>query len=481
MTSSYFRSPILALALGALYTSPAFAATNQFRGVNWADPRDNFQAGVIYVSGLSMSDTYASASATADGVVGQFVTKLGTNSVRLPINEATVSEFWNTYTGAIDAALTKGSVILCYWSTAGSKVRDTTKFWAMWATVTAKYGNNPNVYFEVFNEPIAYAKNDIANLYADWLTRYGSVPRSRVILDGTGYAQNVPDIAADSRFDGCPLAVHEYSMFEDSSWTSESQWVSHFKAEVGSYADRTVCTEWGGPMSTGSKNGVMYGPQDYDSPPGSYFVAYVRAVTGQLRAWNMGSFYWAGLKDGDWYSMTTKSGNGATTTLSVANQSGLNRLKYSWTPSAAGGTESAGAGSGGASSGAGGGGFGGTAGGVHAGGSAGTAGIGPGASDGGAAEASGGVATGAGGGGSIGTGDGTNEAAGSAPIDVGAAGSNNGAAGGGTTAAEAAHDSSGCSCAIANTRRDSPMLPGLLALLWCAGSRRRGRAARDRA
>ena len=40
---------------------------------------------------------------------------------------------------------------------------------------------------------------------------------------------------------------------------------------------------------------------------GNCCEAYIRGISSELRAWNMGSFYWAGLKDGDWYSMTTRS------------------------------------------------------------------------------------------------------------------------------------------------------------------------------
>src|SRR5206468_9829411 len=87
------------------------ASTSQFRGVNWADQRDNFVNGVLYVSGLSSSDTYASAATVADRVVGQMYSITGANTVRMPINEPTVSSYWGTYTGAIDAALVKGNVI----------------------------------------------------------------------------------------------------------------------------------------------------------------------------------------------------------------------------------------------------------------------------------------------------------------------------------------------------------------------------------
>lgn len=307
----------------------AQVSTNQFKGVNWADPRDNFQSGVLYLSGLSSTDTYNSAAVVADRVIGQFVTKLGSNSVRMPINEATVSSYWNTYTGAIDVALTKGKVILCFWSSSsGAKPSDITAFWAMWKKVVDKYGSNPNCYFEVFNEPSGYSKTDLLNLYDTWLKNYPTVPQGHIILDGSGLAMNVPDVGADARFNKCLLAVHDYSFF--ASYTTEQQWRNHLKSFVGAYSNRTVMTEFGAPMKAGTKNGINYGVQDYNSPPGTYFVAYLRGMTSQLREWNMGSFYWPGLRDNDWYSLTTRTGSGANISLSVNNQSGLDRVHYAW-------------------------------------------------------------------------------------------------------------------------------------------------------
>ena len=372
---------VIAICLGA---AGASATTNQFRGVNWADSRDNFQSGVLYVSGLSSSDTYSSALATGTSVMTQFVSKLGANAVRMPINEATVSGYWATYTGAIDAVLSKGSVILCYWDSAKSnKPADMTAFWNMWKTVVDKYGGNANAYFEIFNEPNMYSTTDLISLYSSWLTQFPTVPKSRVILDGTGDAQNVPNIGSASALASCLLAVHDYSFFGSDTMTSASQWVSQFKGEVGNYSDRTVCTEWGGPMSPGSKNGVSYGSLDYSKSPTNYFEAYIQGMSSQLRAWNMGSFYWAGLKDGDWYSMTTRSGTGSSLVLSVPNQSGLAELQNAWTgpaPSGAGGgAGSLGSGTGGAGTGGAGTGGAGTGGQTgHASGAGGTTGTGAG-------------------------------------------------------------------------------------------------------
>jgi len=352
----YSRTGALLSIAISIAATRASATTNQFRGVNWADSRDNFQSGVLYVSGLSSSDTYDSALATGTSVMTQFVSMLDANAVRMPINEPTVSGYWGTYTGAIDAVLSEGSVILCYWDSAKSnKPADMNAFWNMWKTVVDRYGANSNAYFEVFNEPNMYSTTDLISLYSSWLTQFPSVPKSRVILDGTGNAQNVPNVGAASALDGCLLAVHDYSFFGSDTWSSESQWVSQFQGEVGSYADRTVCTEWGGPMSPGSKNGVSYGSLDYGKSPTNYFEAYIRGMSSQLRAWKMGSFYWVGLKDGDWYSMTTRSGTGSSLVLSVPNQSGLLQLQNAWTgpatAGAGGGAGSSGAGTGGANTG----------------------------------------------------------------------------------------------------------------------------------
>jgi hypothetical protein len=410
-------------ALVGLTSSYASAATNQFRGVNWADSRDNFQSGVLYISGLSSTDTYNSALAVGTAIMDQFIAKLGANSVRMPINEATVSQYWSTYTGAIDAVLAKGKVVLGYWDSAKSnKPPDMNAFWNMWKTVVDKYGTNDNAYFEIFNEPNMYSKTDLGTLYNSWLTQFSTVPKGRVILDGTGNAQNVPDVGSDSRLAGCLLAVHDYSFFGSESMTSESDWANHIKGEVGSYADRTICTEWGGPMSPGSKNGKSYDYLDYSKSPTNYFEAYIRGISSQLRAWNMGSFYWPGLRDGDWYSMTIKTGSGANITLSIPNQSGLERLQYAWTGAAPGADAGAGGTTGrdGAAGGAGG------ATGGTTGGSTGSSATGSGGTGAGGANADAGAKNGGAGGTSVGAGG-----AGGVTASGGLAGATNAGSGGG--------------------------------------------------
>ncbi len=318
--------------------SSRLKATDSFLGVNWACPGDNFQSGNLYLSGLSSSDTYNSAATVADRIVGQFVSKLGANSVRMPINETSVNgSYWNTYTGAIDKALSYGKVILCYWSWTRGEPVSMTDWWNMWSTVVNKYGSNSNCYFEVFNEPNMYSNTDLCNLYNEWVNvRFSGISKGRIILDGAGLAVNVSAVGQDSRLNSCLLAVHEYTMFVygRDPYTTEAEWQTHFQNEVGSYASRTVCTEWGYPNSPGTKNNVYYNYIDYNATSGDggggYFYYYARGISKQLRTWSMGSFYWPGLRDGDWYSMTTKTGSGSGIDLSIPNASGLYWLQYAW-------------------------------------------------------------------------------------------------------------------------------------------------------
>ncbi|WP_431886145.1 RICIN domain-containing protein [Micromonospora wenchangensis] len=317
---------------------PAVASTSQFRGLNWADSRDNFVNGVVYVSGLGSADTYTSASTVADRVIGQMYAITGANTVRMPINEPTVASYWGTYTGAIDNALSKGKVILAYWAHSGGRPSNMTAFHQMWDTVVARYGSNTNAYFEVINEPWGYSATDLNNMYYTWLNRYSNIPRGRIILDGTGFATNVVVVGNDTRLNGTLLGVHDYTMNVTPPFEDETSWANHIAGYVGQHASRTVATEWGGPMRRGVKDGIEYDPIDYSGPSGSFFADYLRGVSSYLRSAEMGSVFWPGLRDNDWYSMTSKSGSGSNINLSLVNPSGLTRLRYAWGVGDGGGT-----------------------------------------------------------------------------------------------------------------------------------------------
>ncbi len=295
-------------------------------GVNWADGRDNFVDGWVIPSGLTASDNYSTVTAKANSILTGFQSTLpGVNTVRLPINPPSVLEsWWNAYNGAMDAALSKNmKVIIAYWEGASSRdgiIDNTTQFWNMWDVVVAKYTGNANVYFEVFNEPHGYTSSQLTTIYADWLARYPNVPRGRILLGGTGYCDDVKPIGADSRFSQCLLSLHNYAFWTNR--TSVAAWEQSWRDQFGSYASRTVVTEYGAAMTTG---------KNYNNPSnGDNEIAYIQGSTNVFRNDKIGSVYWPGLRDGDSYSITTRAGSGGNITLSVTNASGRDRIRYGW-------------------------------------------------------------------------------------------------------------------------------------------------------
>lgn len=306
------------------------ALTGSFRGLNWADTRDNFQEGVLYLSGLSASDTYGSASKTAAAILDQMYALTGANTVRLPINEATVATYWDTYTGVIDTALAKGRVILCYWAAKNGRPADVPAFKRMWSTVVARYGPNENAFFEPINEPCGFKPRELNDFYFDWRGAFPAVPGARVVLDGSGYAERPATVGEDPRLADCLLGYHQYAFF--GSFGREADWQRRLQDELGDCYPRTLCTEFGAVMNAGSLDGKTQYPEppDYRTPSNDKFVVFVRGVTDQFRVWGIGSVYWPGIRDGDIYRLCTRAGEGAATTLTIDNASGLSRIRYGW-------------------------------------------------------------------------------------------------------------------------------------------------------
>jgi hypothetical protein len=325
-----FAAVTLSAAAIAFVPATAQAATTGFHGVNWADQRDNFVDGTVVPSGLSTSDSYATTNTKAGQILDGFRARLGTNTVRLPVNPASVgTAWWNSYTGAIDAAVSRGmNVILSYWegnSSRDGKVDNTTTWNAMWQTIVAKYGGTSTVYLEPMNEPHGYSYTDWSALCAGWLSMFPSVPRGRVVLSGTGFNQDVKSLGADSRFTGTLLSVHIYKFF--SSNTTYTQFFNQLAGEVGSFASRTILDEWGAPQT----DGTNYHQANSSNP----FVTYLQATSDFARQNAMGTVYWPGLRTADPYGMETLSGTSPNLRLTDNNSSGRDLLLGSWGLSAA--------------------------------------------------------------------------------------------------------------------------------------------------
>jgi hypothetical protein len=309
-----------ASALTVAQAQPAAAATNQFKGVNWADTRDNYNSGWVIPDGLAAGDSYSTVYSIANNYIKAFQANLGANTVRLPINPPSVSQsWWGAYKGAIDAALADGmKVIIACWTESSSvgTITNMSTWQSMWSTVVSAYGGNSNVYFEPLNEPYGYSSSQWISIASSWLSEFSSVPRGRVIIAGTGYDDHVTAEGASSALSGTLLSMHYYGTWN--SYTTESAWVSDFNSRLGGYASRTIVTEFGAPMTTGTNYLTNHSNGQYQS--------YLAAVTDTARSDSMGSVYWAGLKTGDSYSMEAHSGSG----LSNNNSSGVTQVRWGW-------------------------------------------------------------------------------------------------------------------------------------------------------
>ncbi|MCW8376748.1 glycoside hydrolase family 5 protein [Streptomyces justiciae] len=329
------RAALAAVAIAAvtgagLAGSPAAAApsidTTQFKGVNWADPRDNFADDTLQLSGLSTTDTYAQTYVKASRIISAFRANLGANTVRLPINPYTVNgAYWKSYRGVIDAATAHGfKVIVSYWEGTGERkdgyIDDEATYWPMWNTVVKAYKGNSRVYFEPMNEPHGYTDTEWADIAAKWLDTYKSVPRNRVFVSGAGYNDHVTSVCADPRLKGTYLSLHHYGFWK--SYATYDEWVADLKVRIGDCANRTVADEFGAPMTTGLNYNVK--------TPDDNYVNFIQAVTDTFRELKMGSVYWPGLRTDDIYSIQELTGDPAKPWLKTTNQSGADRLAWAW-------------------------------------------------------------------------------------------------------------------------------------------------------
>ncbi|MBO0868038.1 MAG: ricin-type beta-trefoil lectin domain protein [Micromonosporaceae bacterium] len=278
--------------------------TADFRGVNWADPRDNYAVDAVVPSGLATTDDYGTVYRIATGMVLGFRQNLGADTLRLPINPASVgTAWWQSYRGAIDAATASGDkVILSYWEANTSKdglIDDVAGWNSMWDTVVQDYRDNQRVYFEPMNEPHGYTLDQWVSVTSGWLARHRDVPRQRVVISGTGYNDDVTGVGAAPALRGTLLSLHFYGFW--ASYTQKADWLANLAPRIGGYGYRTIIDEAGAPMTIG----LNYGAHN-----GNTYTSYFAAITETAHDQQMGLVYWPGLRFGDSYSIESLAAGG---------------------------------------------------------------------------------------------------------------------------------------------------------------------------
>ena len=352
---------------------PTGSLNQRFHGFNWSMSGDNFQDNYVYPNHLSTSDSYATTYLKATQILTGLKNNMGMNTVRLGINEYTVSHaYWKTGEAAtIQAATDLGmNVILSYWSPSHnnsgsvvpcadgtydgnqSGIKNTTScydypvgagpfypnygfmrpnypsWWAMWQTVINTYGSQSNVYLGLFNEPSGYSDLEtgfvgvsstmMTDVYAGWLAQFPTFPRDRVMLEGSDLMGDyyLGDLVNDHRLDGTLLSLHSYPAY-GLNFGNVADWKTWLRGQLDGGESRTIISEFA--MSTSTSNNYL-GPAD-----GNNTISYVYALTDLARQYGMGLVLWDQGFDGT-------SGSGTVSSPFVetnpSNASAVARLKY---------------------------------------------------------------------------------------------------------------------------------------------------------
>ncbi|HXC34292.1 MAG TPA: cellulase family glycosylhydrolase [Candidatus Acidoferrales bacterium] len=302
----------LAAAITLLAPIPGHAWTGWIHGGNWMPDDGNNNGGDYYPTGITSSDTPAQAAAVADQVALDEMS-VGISFVRIAINEATIADTWPVAQAYINELNNDGIyVLLCDFGTNNSgKIDNFTAWQTMWETVDSVYSGNGMVYYEPLNEPHTYSTESslASSVYVPFLG-FIKKNQSQIILDGTGYADDVTAVGADSRFNNCLLGLHTYAFWHP-TYLTESQWQSEVSAAVGGYASRTVVTEFGTISTYGWNYNVSSTTNVYD--------CFTRGVVREFASLGMGSMYFISHLANNGYRIFNTI-NGGVTSWSLVNQ-----------------------------------------------------------------------------------------------------------------------------------------------------------------
>ena len=305
-------------------TASAASLPDGLQGMNWASQNI---VSTHWPDGLNASQSYGTQYSVGQ-TIGNAVINAGGHCVRMPIDSfLSTGNNWYLYAGAINGVASTGcKVIICYWLPSGSTVSDVNAWYAIWAPVNTSFGNNSSVLFEPVNEPTYSTDAALANLYAGFLTHFGSTAW-KCILDGNNVATICVPLGNDSRLNNQYLGLHMYSWFasEPGPGGNGASWQGYYNkcaSCVGNYGWRTVITETGVQTDGRSPSVPFWQQWDFSLAPDQ---AALSGVLAWARDNNVATVAYSGINNGDSYHWFKSNSN-----LTEVNTQVCNMFRWSW-------------------------------------------------------------------------------------------------------------------------------------------------------
>jgi hypothetical protein len=220
-----------------------------------------------------------------------------------------------------------GVSIVCMWDTllpgqsghGDGRVNNISDAAKAWKIIAGAF-NGTDVKYEIFNEPFGYKTvGEYYGVMQDIITQAG-LPRSRVILDGNGYAVDVKGLSAAGWMG--EMAYHFYPNWVPSGQETDSGYAARVQYDLGGLSERVYVTEFGSDLSRSN-----YDKED-PNPSDGGAINSLRGLEIGLHALKMsgkgvrGVYHWHGWDNGDSYSFWgAKNTHGAAKIQSIEQSS----------------------------------------------------------------------------------------------------------------------------------------------------------------
>lgn len=197
-----------------------------------------------------------------DSTILAFKEKWGANITRAAIGAHTSGDVVNCYDAdsanainklftVIDAAIANDMYIICDWHSHENRLADARMFFT---AVTEKYGDTPNILYEIWNEPTEVEWQEIKDYANEIIPLIRQKAPNSVIIVGTPRWDQDVDIASESplEFDNLLYSLHYYAASHGDDYRQKAE-----KAIANGLP--LIVSECGSMENTGD------GPIDYES------------------------------------------------------------------------------------------------------------------------------------------------------------------------------------------------------------------------